>query len=482
MKIDGVPDEAARRIGTPSGWLTAQARKSWLAKADYEKGRNNFAHHLVDAAILAQIPPREGMNSTQCNGIFYVEHEPVRDEKTGAMSHRLVTKALAGLSPEQRIKHWMPDNDDYQVCPILKPRHQSTTKPLGDSTFWRQVQPDEATLAQRTPLDPKKFKDAENLHATLVRMRVNWNRAKQQTEDKLPDRGALQIWLDRATPATKAEKDKAIAPLVLKDGTPVKNVWKFDGKGSFSSPVGWSGKRNADSTLRELRSIDLKYDRLEIWVGYDHKKAERARKAKLAGWEESGWVFQKRLIPDGRALRHLKQTGFSFARDKRRKAPVFMQEKPGKPETHVSLRDLVLGRRLLPFSRKVGELRRGDEFRLHLLADGSICKRTPPNQSVPAPSLSTFYAVSAIKHGRGNPSVELKCLLFKEKKGTALERFSGDVVTRAVQTADDLAFMLGLAAASALAQDKSLRIPAVRIDGTVGMLEPNSNDPSFPLL
>ena len=26
MEVDGEPDEAARRIGTPSGWLAAQAR------------------------------------------------------------------------------------------------------------------------------------------------------------------------------------------------------------------------------------------------------------------------------------------------------------------------------------------------------------------------------------------------------------------------------------------------------------------------
>jgi hypothetical protein len=53
MQVDDKPDEAARRIGTPSGWLAAQARKSWLTQDDYEKVRNNLTHHLIDAAVLA---------------------------------------------------------------------------------------------------------------------------------------------------------------------------------------------------------------------------------------------------------------------------------------------------------------------------------------------------------------------------------------------------------------------------------------------
>ena len=350
MQVEDQPSEAARRIGTPSGWLAAQARKSWLAASDYQKVRNNLTHHLIDAAVLAHIPPREGMNSVICKGIFYVERERVQDESTGTTSHRLVTKALPELSPLPRLKHWLPDNGEYAVCPVLKPRHQSKTQPLGDATFWRQVHPGEPALAQRTVLNPENITDADELHATLKRMRVDWNNQKQQTEDKIPSRAALQAWLDAATPTTKTDKDKPIAPLKLRDGTPIKSLWKFagksedgkggGGKGGLSSPVGWSGKRNADGKLRELRSISLKYDRLELWLGYDHKKAERAHKVKSTDWEYAGWVYQTRLIPDARALRHLKQMGFSFGRDKRRKAPAFMQDIPDKPETHVSVREL----------------------------------------------------------------------------------------------------------------------------------------------
>ena len=456
MQVEDQPDEAARRIGTPSGWLAAQARKSWLAQGDYQKVRNNLTHHLIDAAVLAHIPPREGMNSVHCRGIFYVEYQPVENLITKAISYRLMTKALPDLSPLPRLKHWLPENGEYAVCPVIKLRSQSKTRTLGDSTFWRQVHADQPTLAQRTALDADtlaklKIADGGALYAHLHRMGI--------TSSKLPSRDALQNWIDAATPASKADKDKPLPPLHLLDGTPVKNLWKFDSKGSLSAPMGWSGKRNEDGTLRELRSISLKYDRLELWLGYDHQKAERAQKAKTPDWEQAGWVFQKRLIPDARALQHLKQMGFSFGRDQRRKAPNFMQDKPDQPETHLSVRDLILGGRLFPFSRKVGEVRKGDEFRLHLLPDGSIRKRTPANQPEPAAAFTTFYAVTALSHEAGNPRIELKSRLFKQKEGTPLDRFPGDAITRKVATPADLAFLLGLPPAETLAQQCNLRMP-----------------------
>ena len=451
MQVDDKPDEAARRIGTPSGWLAAQARKSWLPAEEYEKVRNNVTHHLIDAAILAHIPPREGMNSVRCQGIFYVESVPVPDPVTRETTYRLETKALPELSPLPRLERWLPANGEYDVCPVWKPCRQSKTQSLGDSTFWRQVRPDEATVAQRTILNPEKITDADQLLAILQRMNI--------PKRLIPSRSALADWLTATTAATKAEKDKPVTPLKLTDGTPVKNLWKFNGKGSFSSPVGWSGKRNPDGKLRELRTISLKYDRLELWLGYDHQKAERAQRTRQPDWKQAGWVYQKRLIPDARALRHVKQMGFSFARDKRHKAPAFMQNKPDKPETHETLRDLVLGGRLLPFSHKVAEIRKGDVFKLHLLPDGSVRKRTPAGQPEPEAALSTFYAVTAIMHAKGNPVVEMKSQLFKDKEGTPMERFAINALTRTVQKPDDIAFLVGLPVAAEEAKKHGWRIP-----------------------
>jgi hypothetical protein len=326
--------------------------------------------------------------------------------------------------------------------------------------------------------------DGGQLHAHLQRMGIE--------TAKIPGRAALQEWIDVATPASKVDKDKPLPPLKLTDGTPIKSLWKFagrsadgkggGGKGGLSSPVGWSGKRNTDGTLRELRSISLKFDRLELWLGYDPNKAERARNAKTPDWQQAGWAYQKRLIPDARALRHLKQMGFSFSRDRHRKAPGFMQGKPDKPETYASVRNLVLGGRLFPFSCKVGAIRKGDEFLLHLLPDGSVRKRTPAGQPEPAAVFSTFYAVSALEHKGGNPRIELKSRLFKEKETTPLDRFEGDVISRTAQIPDDLAFLLGLPPAAVVAQQRALRIPPPQDGNAKTPAEVASGDASPRLL
>jgi hypothetical protein len=135
-----------------------------------------------------------------------------------------------------------------------------------------------------------------------------------------------------------------------------------------------------------------------------------------------------------------------------------MQDKPDKPETHVTVRDLVLGGRLLPFSCKVGAISKVDEFLLRLLPDGSFSKRTPTGQPEPAAAFSTFYAVTALKHKGGNPCIELKSRLFKEKEETPLDRFAGDVISRTAQIPDDLALLLGLPPAAVVARQRALRI------------------------
>ena len=110
------------------------------------------------------------MNSVRCKGIFYVESELVKDSATGEQTYRLLTKALPELSPLPQLKHWLPDNGEYAINPVVKRRRGSKTQSLGDETFWRQIRPTEATVAQRTALDVDSLNklrivDGESLHA-----------------------------------------------------------------------------------------------------------------------------------------------------------------------------------------------------------------------------------------------------------------------------------------------------------------------------
>jgi HNH endonuclease len=465
MNVENQPNEAARRIGTPSGWLAAQARKTWFASADYLKIRSNLVHHLLDAAVLAHIPPREGMNHVACGGIIFTEWESVRNESTQRTSFRLLTKALPELSPAPRLRHWFSDRAEYAVCPVLKLRSQSKAKSLGDDTFWRQVDEAEPTVAQRTVLDVTKIGSPEELLSILQRMGADYNQRLGKTENKLPAREQLAQWLDAKTDFAEGRSKIDPGPLKLTDGTPVKSIWKFDSKGSLAAPLGWSGRRNENGKLQSLRSLSLRFDRIEIWLGYNHAAAEkavaqaekekrRAQKAaqpfdesKLATAQQAGWTYQKRLIPDSRALKHLKQLGFSFGRDKRRIAPDFMQNYPGEKKT---LREIILGGKLLPFSVRMPRvIRKGDLFHLHLNTDGEII--TDDSK----PYWSNWYRATAT-----GTVVEMKCAVVKP--GGEFEMPPGlkeSMLTRKAGSADLMAFLAGQLSAAQQAAKLNLRIP-----------------------
>lgn len=448
MNVEKNPDEAARKIGTPSGWLAAQARKSWLASEDYLKIRSNLVHHLIDAAVIAYIPPREGMNHVACGGIFFTEWEAVKNEKTKQTTYRLLTKALPELSPASRLRHWFSDRAEYAMCPVLKLRSQSKAKSLGDDTFWRQIKQDGPTLAQRTVLDVTKICSPEELLSILQRMRVDYDQRLRKIEDKLPSREQLARWLDAKTDFAEGRSKIDPGPLKLNDGTPVKNIWKFDSKGSLAAPLGWSGRRNGNGKLQSLRSLSIRYDRIEIWLGYDHVAAERARKKKNPNWEQAGWIYQKRLIPDSRALKHLKQLGFSFGRDSRKAAPDFMQDKPGEKKT---LREIVLGGKLLPFSVRMPKvIRKGDLFHLHLNNDGEIIT------DVSAPYWKNWYRATAT-----GEVLEMKSAVIKPGGEFAMPPGLKDsVLTRKAARADLLAFLAGLPPQAAQqATELDLQIP-----------------------
>ena len=449
MTVENNPDEAARRIGTPSGWLAAQARKTWLASEDYLKIRSNLVHHLIDAAVLAHIPPREGMNHVACGGIFYTEWETVKGKDGKSTTFRLLTKALPELSPAGRLKHWFSDRAEYAVCPVLKLRSNSKTKSLGRETFWRQVNEHEPILAQREVLNAADIKSAESLLGTLKWMEVDKNRKTGNKENKIPSREQIDRWLTTKTDFVEERTKVDPGPLRLTDGTPIKSVWKPNKQRNLDSPAGLSGKRNLAGALKEIRVLDTAYDRIEIWLGYDHKLAEKARKLKRKDWELAGWKYQKRLIPDATALEHLKQMGFSFGRDKRKIAPDFMQAKPGETKT---VREIVLGRKLLPFSKRVGILRKDDLILLKFNQDGEIITNGAK------PVWTNWYRISA-----SGDKVEMKCAVLKETeeadKILSPIGLSSSVLTRSKSSVDEMAFLAGCLPAAKQAAKLNLRVP-----------------------
>lgn len=478
LGIEKNAEAMAERIGTPSGWLASQAMRSWLP--DYRKDRNDITHHLIDAAVLAHIPPREGMNSIHCGGIFYSERVWLPDEKKpGEQTSRLVTRALSGLSPATRLAKWLPgERKEYAECPVLKHRPGKNKQSIGDATFWRQAESGQPKLAQRPqkPFNAEDYKgDADKLLADLRMMKINERKHRQWCErnkrkgledpvfrDVLPSYKDVESYLERATAATQGERGREVEPLRLRDGgngskgTPITKVWKWSKKRNLDSPLGLSGRQRTEDgevVFEGLRFLKEANDRLELWLGYDWVVARKARNAKAEDWEAKGWKYYRRFVPHATALRHLKQLGFAFDRNKQTKAPAYMQSKPDKPETHVSVRELLVGDELPPFARKVGQFRKGDVLLLGLNHEGGI---VGPNEGI---VWSTHYTVTAI-----GSQVEMKPLLFKDKAATPLREIQRKNIDQQPANAAVLASLLNLPpapehAADLIAENGKLRIP-----------------------
>jgi hypothetical protein len=478
LGIEKNAEAMAERIGTPSGWLASQAMKSWLP--DYRKDRDDITHHLIDAAVLAHIPPREGMNSIHCGGIFYSERVWLPDEKKpGEQTSRLVTRALSGLSPAQRLAKWLPgERKEYTECPVLKHRPSKNKQSIGDATFWRQAEATKPALAQRPqkPFNAEDYKgDADKLLTELRLMKINERKHRQwcernkrkglpepQFRDVLPTYKDIKTYLERATAAIKAERGRTTEPLRLRDGkggskgTPITKIWKWSKKRNLDSPLGLSGKprtENGEVVFEGLRFLKESNDRMELWLGYDREIASKARKAKTADWEAEGWKYYRRFVPHPTALRHLKQLGFAFDRDKRVKAPPYMQVKPDKPETHVSLRELLLGDELPPFARKVGQFRKGDVLLIGLNQDGGLAGR---DEGI---AWSAHYTVTAI-----GTQIEMKPSLFKDKAATPMREIKRKNIDQQPADAAVLASLLDLPsaadhAAELMATNSKVRIP-----------------------
>jgi len=384
MGVDGDASGERERVGTPSGWLAAQARKSWLEADGYTKVRSSLVHHLVDAAILAHIPPAAGLNLARYGGIFFT----TKDGKT---------RAIPELGP--KLEPWLVDSP--VLCPVEKSRSNSRTRSLGDETFWAILPPDEKgrrKTRQRTPLRQDAFTDGVELHATLIRMGI--------PQEKIPGINAIQSWLDKKT-------GEGGAPLTLLDGTPVRNIHKFDGKGEFTMPLGWSAKPTESGALHGARLLDGKFDRMELWLGWNARK--------------KAWAYYTRLIPSKTALRHLEQTLPGWWKANRRQ---------------------VCGE-LPPYARKVGAFKRGDQLLVPLNRSGEIDPK--------APYVEWWYEVTALIATR---RLKLGSITRRSVEGTLLSHLKDSVLTLAPMNTQIIAVLAGKKEPAAEASELGLKPPA----------------------
>lgn len=393
MGITGDVEAERCRIGNPSGIYTAAARRSFLPPT-YGKDRATTLHHRIDAALMTCIPPAEGINDVQYGGIFLTE------KVNGDRRYM----AIQGLP--------LPDFDkeirEPAGCPIVKQNGCSKYQSLGDGTFWRSDK--EGILSQRTPLDPDKM-SASDIHAALVKMRI--------PSAQIPTERAILHWLTQRTAAVRGDATVSAQPLKLVGGTPIRNIWKFGGKGHMNkSPLGWNGvpTGNGDDNLfDQLRSLKSSNDRMEIWLGWNKKKQR--------------WEYYKRVIPTAAALAGLKRLGMPWRG--RRNASEYLLHllEENKAE---DLYSMVCGK-LPPHAVKVGEIRKG------LVVVATFTPDAKKNKNLTGESLLPFLSHGAVSSIRSDKVIEVKCITHKYCK----------VVTYA--RADEIVRVFGLSSLSASA-------------------------------
>lgn len=203
----------------------------------------------------------------------------------------------------------------------------------------------------------------------------------------------------------------------MTNGTPVRSLHKFDSKGNLSgSPLGWSGIITPAGKFDQLRKLDSANDRMEIWLGWNTKKA--------------CWQYYKRIIPTREALLGVKRMGLPWRGTAN--APDYLLkllERTGEKD----LMHLICGT-LPPHAVKVASFRKGDVFLLSFPLDDK-------EGGNGAPPITTWGEITAIKQAK---VLEFKSITNKNTKALTKANPEDLVSLLGIPKAAEQASALGL--------------------------------------
>ena len=282
MEIEDQPGQIAKRIGTPTGFMTSICRHSWKDKLpewfyDPETGkkdRNNLRHHMLDAAIVSHIPPGKGLNNIVYGGIFLYDSF----EKAGQIN----MSAIPDLGPDLvsfQSEHTLD-------CLVTKPRQSKSKKSRTDKTIYGvdgKQKNGNPILWSREEIQAKQNKQNDNSPLIPVKNVESMLQNSGIPVDKLP-RKTLQNWMT-------SDKSKT---LKLIDGTPVLRV-PVEGNNEALSSLVPHYNHESSKPIGYKVSTET-YLRKEIWQG---ETIDKKSKVKI--------VYDSLLIPHPRNLRNLRK-------------------------------------------------------------------------------------------------------------------------------------------------------------------------------
>ncbi len=357
--------EAFRRIGTPTGSMTAACRYSWRSHLPSfmaeKKHRCYLRHHLYDAVVLSHIPPGVGMNFKSTGGIFQLS----KDKKGNP-----VLSAIEGLLPDLEAF----EQANAQNCLVHKHRSKKSKQSRAEQTiyskFTKSNGDSSVTLKVRKPLTQQvQGKDA----VVPAKDAEKWIKDSGIPLDKLPPK-LVEKW----------KESNGSKPLKLVDGTPVESVPVSTTSEQITSLF---PHRNHAGEIIGLKTTTEAYASCQIWEG---PKRSKDGSAVLDAKGQPVLDYIRVLVPPARNLASYKK---QFGTD-------------WKP-------DVVVPR---DFS-KVGQIKKGLIIRIPFDSAGNI------NTETPNPDLYRICRVVCIK-ANGQIGLTLAEFISAEMKDSPWEHLS----------------------------------------------------------
>jgi 5-methylcytosine-specific restriction endonuclease McrA len=454
-------NEIARRVGTPSGAMTAACRASWnQSLPDFmaqKKDRSNLRHHLFDAVVVSFIPPGEGMNLALYGGIFMTDFDPQSGWKTSALPSLLPDLQAFNEAHKNRCLVHRPANDKTKTS-----RYDSTIySPADDSGHrWTRFK---GNLADWR-IDPKM---------TLEEIKQNL-RAAGIGPDRLPDK-LIERWYRQEVP--KGESAEPLRLIPFKEGSPGQKILTisrkatkpcaepaygphYDGQGniigwkvaqeSFISSTIYAGEVKGKGGLVVRKFFQSRSFHPRHLANLAKRRLADGRMLTLdlrlgaAELREIGLVSEADRL-QALAERQISEVEQKLAKKKRAtsngdffNSPEQSPKLPASPS--ISLREIYCRPHPIPENaEKIGVFRKGKIFMVPLDGAGKVCKRGRLDRGAKPAGGWWAYRVSAIKT---SGEIQLSLAEFEPTKDSDGRPDGLAAATIRPSSADDLAFLL----------------------------------------